>query len=313
MTRPSTSELVALLLTQRLVDTAAPPLKASEFWSIVESVADLGALLGRGPDEVSKTAHVDASTGARIVALLDAATSFAFALDDAQQSGLRVMSGLSEDFPGVLKERLGRAAPPVLYALGDVGLLGRPALGVVGSRAVSDAGANACREAAAAAVAAGFGVVSGGAKGVDRLAMNAALEAGGQLVGVLADSLLRTAREAEVRRAVSDGMVCLCSPYKPTAGFTVANAMGRNKLIYALSVATLVVECEEGSGGSWAGAVEALRARTAPVLAWTGDGASPGNLALVQRGACAVDQIERLFPLPSVDASSTPGQLALGL
>jgi predicted Rossmann fold nucleotide-binding protein DprA/Smf involved in DNA uptake len=286
---------------------------ASEFWSVVESVADLGALLGLGPDEVCKTANVDAPTGARIVALLDAATSFAFALDDAQQSGLRVMSGLAEDFPAVLRERLGRAAPPVLYAVGDVGLLGRPALGVVGSRAVSDAGAKACGEAATAAVAAGLGVVSGGAKGVDRIAMNAALDAGGQVVGVLAESLLRTAREPELRRTVSDGAVCFCSPYKPTAGFTVANAMGRNKLIYALSTATLVVECQEGSGGSWAGAVEALTSRTVPVLAWTGDGASPGNHALVRRGAHAVDRIERLFPLPSFDESSAPGQLALGL
>jgi len=313
MTRPSDSELAALLLTQRLVAAAALPLKASEFWALVESVDDLGALLGRGPDEVSKAAHVDASTGARIAALLDAATGFAFALDDAQQRGLQVVSGLSKDFPAVLKERLGRAAPPVLYALGDVKLLGRPALGIVGSRAVSDAGAQACRQAVAAVVAAGFGVVSGGAKGVDRLAMNAAIKAGGQAVGVLADSLSRSAREPEVRRAVTDGLVCLCSPYKPTAEFTVANAMGRNKLIYALSTATLVVECQEGTGGSWAGAVEALRARTAPVLTWTGEGASPGNFALVRRGAHAVDQIERLFPLPTSEELSTVGQLALGL
>jgi predicted Rossmann fold nucleotide-binding protein DprA/Smf involved in DNA uptake len=313
MTRPSDSELVALLLTQRLVDASAPPLKASEFWALVESVDDLGGLLGCGPEEVSKAARVDASTGARIVALLDAATGFAFALDDAQQRGLRVMSGVSADFPALLTERLGRAAPPVLYAFGDVSLLGRPALGVVGSRAVSDAGALAGREAAAAIVAAGFGVVSGGAKGVDRLAMNAAVDAGGHVVGVLADSLVRAAREPEMRRAVTDGTVCLCSPYKPTAGFTVASAMGRNKIIYALSTATLVVECEEGSGGSWAGAVEALRARTTPVLAWTGEGASPGNLALVRRGAHAVDRLERLFPLPSVEGLPTADQLALGL
>jgi len=53
--------------------------------------------------------------------------------------------------------------------------------------------------------------------------------------------------------------------------------MGRNKLIYAMSTATLVVECEEGSGGTWAGAVEALRGRTAPVIAWTGVGAVRGT------------------------------------
>ena len=179
-----------------------------------------------------------------------------------------------------MKERLGRATPPLLYVFGEARLLVHNALAIVrvaGSerRRLADP-----REAALAAVKEGFGVISGGAKGVDRLAMNAALDAGGQVVGVLADSLLQAARASEVRRAMSDGQLCVCSPYKPTAGFSIANAMGRNKLIYAMSTATLVVECEEGSGGTWAGAVEALRGHTAPIVAWTGVGASSGNRAL---------------------------------
>jgi len=258
-------------------------------------------------------AQVDESMAQRIGTLLTAATSFAFALDDAHQSGLQLLSGLSEHFPFVMKERLGRATPPLLYVFGDVGLLGHSALGIVGSRAVSEGGSQIAREAALAAVKAGLGVISGGAKGVDRLAMNAAVDAGGQVVGVLAESLLRTARDPEVRRAVNDSQLCLCSPYKPTAGFSVANAMGRNKLIYAMSTATLVVECEEGSGGTWAGAVEALRRRTAPIIAWTGVGASSGNRALVSRGAHQLDVVEDLFPLPSHEVALAPAQLRLSL
>ena len=102
MTRPADSELVALLLTQRLVEAEASPLKAAEFWSVVECVPDLGALLGLRPDEIGETAQVDESTAQRIGALLAAATAFAFALDDAQQSGLRLLSGLSEHFPAVM-------------------------------------------------------------------------------------------------------------------------------------------------------------------------------------------------------------------
>lgn len=313
MSHFSDTELVALLMTQRLVDAGAPPLKGAEFWSLVDSVADLGAFLGAGPEEVGQMANIDQSTATRIVTLLGAATSFAFALDDAQQGGLTVLSALSRYFPARLRERLGRAAPPLLYALGDIDLLAGDRLGIVGSRAVSESGADVAREAAVIAVKSGFGVTSGGAKGVDLLAMNAALDAGGAVVGVLAGSLLRTARGPEVRRAISDGLVCLCSPYKPSAGFTVANAMGRNKLIYAMSNATLVVECDQGSGGTWAGAVEALRARKVPVIAWTGADASPGNLALIRRGAHPLEQVDRLFPLPDLDTppSSTQGVLDL--
>lgn len=313
MTRLADPDLVALLLTQRLVETEASPLKAAEFWAVVECVPDLGALLGLRPDEISEIAQVDESMAQRIGTLLAAATSFAFALDDAQQSGLQLLGGLCEQFPVVMKERLGRATPPLLYVLGDAGLLGHSALGIVGSRSVSERGSQIAREAALAAVKAGLGVISGGAKGVDRLAMNAAVDAGGQVVGVLADSLLRTARDSEVRRAVNDGQLCLCCPYKPTAGFSVANAMGRNKLIYAMSTATLVVECEEGSGGTWAGAVEALRCRTAPIIAWTGVGATSGNRALVSRGAHQLDLVEDLFPLPSYEVALAPAQLRLSL
>jgi predicted Rossmann fold nucleotide-binding protein DprA/Smf involved in DNA uptake len=109
----------------------------------------------------------------------------------------------------------------------------------------------------------------------------------------------------------------LITPYKPTAGFTVANAMGRNKLIYALSEATLVVACDTDKGGTWSGAVEALRQDISPVLVWTGAGAGAGNRALIERGALPVDDIDGLFPLPRrvADPRQPPPshQLALGL
>ena len=118
-------------------------------------------------------------------------------------------------------------------------------------------------------------------------------------MGVVADSLVRTLRESETRRAITDGMLCLCTPYKPTAGFTVANAMGRNKIIYGLSRATLVVAADHERGGTWAGAVEALRHDIAPVVVWTGDGGGPGNAELVKLGASPLDEMDALYPLPA--------------
>src|SRR5206468_8761201 len=101
------------------------------------------------------------------------------------------------------------------------------------SRNVDEDAKAVAEDAARAAATAGWGVVSGAAKGVDRFAMTAALESGAPVVGVLADSLVRQVRDPEVRRAITDGQLCLCTPYKPSAGFSVATAMGRNKLNYA--------------------------------------------------------------------------------
>ncbi len=183
---------------------------------------------------------------------------------------------------------------------------------------MSEEGAKAARRAAAEAAAHGYGVVTGAAKGVDRLAMLAVLAAGGRAVGVLADSLTKATRDPDVRRAVADGCLCLCTPYNPTAGFTVANAMGRNKVIYALSQATVVVAADLDKGGTWAGAVEALRRRNAPVLVWTGEGAGEGNPRLVERGAVGIERISQLFPLPPVGgllgpSEGAPRQLGLDI
>jgi predicted Rossmann fold nucleotide-binding protein DprA/Smf involved in DNA uptake len=314
MASRSDTSLTALLLTQRLVDTSAAPLKASEYWALLDHVSDPAVLLGLDATEIAHTAGVKKESADRLAELLDAASAFAFRLDETEQSGIRLISSVDDEYPRALMDRLGRSAPPMLYVVGDPALLKTDLLGIVGSREVDESGADVAREAAAMGVAHGCGVVSGGAKGVDRLAMASALEADGSAVGVLAESLLRLTRDIDVRRAVGDRRLCLCSPYKPTAGFTVANAMGRNKIIYALSKATLVVAADAEKGGTWAGALEALRQRTAPVIAWTGAGSREGNHLLSKRGAVSLEAVSDLFPLPDLGpmpSSEQPHQLAL--
>jgi predicted Rossmann fold nucleotide-binding protein DprA/Smf involved in DNA uptake len=94
---------------------------------------------------------------------------------------------------------------------------------------------------------------------------------------------------------VLDGRAVLCAPFKPTAGFSTGNAMGRNKIVYALSSIALVVSCDEGSGGTWAGATEALTTRFTGVAVWMGDGAGPGNAALVRHGAAPANDSAELM------------------
>jgi DNA processing protein len=156
-------------------------------------------------------------------------------------------------------------------------------------------------------------LVSGGAKGVDQLAMNAAAEAGGTVVGVLAEGLDRRLRQPDVRRGIARDEVCLLSPYKPSAGFSVANAMARNKVIYALARVTLVVAADAEQGGTWEGAVEALRRGFGAVSVWTGDGAGPGNGLLAERGARTVDSLERLFEEQPAQPTDPSVQLRLGV
>ncbi|CAN5133105.1 hypothetical protein BH18ACT4_BH18ACT4_00680 [soil metagenome] len=310
--------LAALLLTQRLEPVGADPLTDGDYWAVVEAEPALEVLLDCHPGAIAERTGVDDQQAARIRALLDGATAVAFKLEQAEQAGMSVVTSVDGDYPDSLR-RLGRGAPPLLYAYGELSLLRAPNLGVVGCNDFDAAGAEVAKAAARAAVAHGHGVVSGAAaQGVEQLAVHAALEAGGTAVGVLAGSLQRAVREAGLRRLIGDGRLCLCSPFAPDAGLSSELAMGRNELIYALSAATLVVASDHDTGGTWAGAVEALRQRTTPVLVWTGDGAGPGNEVLVERGGRAVTDVDALFPLPALSAppaagEPTAGQLSLQL
>jgi predicted Rossmann fold nucleotide-binding protein DprA/Smf involved in DNA uptake len=115
--------------------------------------------------------------------------------------------------------------------------------------------------------------------------MAGALENGGEVIGVMADSLSKAALAKTNRDALLDGRLVLVSAYDPSAGFNVGNAMQRNKAIYAFADAGLVVTSDLKKGGTWTGAIEQLeRMHLAPVFICNGEESGPGNAALIERG-----------------------------
>jgi predicted Rossmann fold nucleotide-binding protein DprA/Smf involved in DNA uptake len=156
-------------------------------------------------------------------------------------------------------------------------------------------------------------LVSGGAKGIDQAAMRGALDAGGQVSGVLADSLEKTTLNREHRNLLLDGQLVLISPYDPSAGFNVGNAMQRNKLIYALADASLVVSSDINKGGTWAGATEQLdKFKFAPVYVRATGEPNAALDALQRKGAIPwpnpqdTDAFEGVFDVAPA-ASTQPG------
>lgn len=205
-----------------------------------------------------------------------------------QARAIWVVSRADADYPRRLKVRLREDAPAVLYGCGDVSLLETGGLAVVGSRHVNDALIEYTLSVGRFAAEANRTLISGGAKGIDQAAMRGALDAGGHVCGVLADSLEKTTMNREHRNLLLDGQLTLISPYDPAAGFSVGNAMQRNKLIYALSDASLVVSSDVEKGGTWTGAIEQLdRLRFVPVYVRTTGEPSAGLDALRKAGALA--------------------------
>ncbi|MDZ7926455.1 MAG: DNA-processing protein DprA [Agrobacterium sp.] len=158
-------------------------------------------------------------------------------------------------------------------------------MAVVGSRDADDEDLAYTGRLGAEAAAQGYSLVSGGARGVDQSAMLGALESQGTAVGVLADSLLRSATSAKYRKHIMSGDLALISPFNPEAGFNVGHAMSRNRYIYCLADAAVVISSTRDKGGTWNGAIEDIRAGWVPLWVKPSSDRNSGNRELAQRGA----------------------------
>jgi len=199
--------------------------------------------------------------------------------------------------------------PDVLFAQGDVDLLGEVSVAVVGTRRCSAAGAVVAGGLGADLTAAGVHVVSGLALGIDGAAHRGVLAAGGRPIGVVGCGLDHVYPRSH-RRLWSD---------VANAGVLVSEAAlgcpperwrfpARNRLIAALSLAVVVVE-SRARGGSMSTVAAALeRDRTVlavpgPVLAEQSAGT---NQLLSEGAAVARDAVDVLVAIGSAVAPSGP-------
>lgn len=225
----------------------------------------------------------------RFLRLLDRGGSLSFEISRYENMGISLLTRADGAYPKKLKKKLKNACPPLFYTAGDLHLSDGPAIGYVGSRSAGDGDIDFVRRTVEKTSARGCGVVSGGAKGCDSVAEEAALQNGGFAIAYLSDSMLRKLRKADTLRAVQAGKLLLLSVVKPDAGFNTGVAMMRNRYIYAQSEATIVVKADYNKGGTWNGAMENLSHRWALPLCWD-HRAYPGNRALLEKGAIPVNE-----------------------
>lgn len=282
-----------LLLTAPLIvgkgSDSPRPLTLSEYNKLARCLSEAhrqpADLLGPESAEVL-TAGQPSFDLQRIMRLLERGFLLSQAIDRWQARALWVVSRADAGYPQRLKSRLGAKAPPVLYGCGNGELLEHGGLAVVGSRHTSQESLEYAESIGRLAAAANCAIISGAAKGVDESAMRGALQEQGGAVGVLTGDLESGAINPEYRELLMPGQLALISPYDPKARFSVGNAMQRNKLIYALADAGLVVDTDDGKGGTWHGAVEQLdKLRLVPIYARAEGQLGAGLKGLLRKGA----------------------------
>lgn len=282
------TKAICLLCSVFGKDRSVKPLSPKEYSSLFLWLKRMGMrpsdlLQKDNIDEASMGSNIDKQ---RLESLISRGVKLGLAIEEWQRNGIWIVSQSDNDYPNRYKNHLKEKAPPLLFGVGNRALLRGGGLGIVGSRNVDQAGADFTRQVAELCADNHMPVVSGGARGVDQISMNVALEAGGNTIGILANNLLKKSVERNARHAIAEGHLLLLSPYHPNAHFTVGAAMGRNKLIYAMSDYCLVVSAEHNKGGTWAGAKEELKRKNPlPVFVRIGNEVPQGNIKLQELGA----------------------------
>jgi predicted Rossmann fold nucleotide-binding protein DprA/Smf involved in DNA uptake len=278
-------------------------------WLQEQSLRPRDLLNDVGRDRLSSLNLKDVSREV-VESLLERGTALAVLVERWISHGLWVISRGDPEYPNRYKSYLQHASPPVLFGVGEVSALQCGGLAIVGSRDASDKELEFARRVGTKCASREIPVISGAAKGIDSESMQAAVDQGGRAIGVLAEGLGRASVAPRYHDAILDGHLTLISPYEPDSRWFAYTAMDRNKLVYGLAGAALVVSSGDEKGGTWAGAIEALRHKRVPVYVRTNNNNEdlpPGNRKLIQAGARpfseeSMDDISLMFQQSPVTA-----------
>ena len=220
----------------------------------------------------------------------------------AKRYGVKIVTPADDSYPARLRGVPG--APLALYVKGDVAVLSKPMVAIVGTRRATPYGHAVAHRLAADLVSAGWCVVSGLALGIDAAGHRGALDAKGMTAGVIGSGLDRfyPERNRDLAREIvtKGGAVASQFPFGRPADETTFPI--RNHVVAALAQGVVAVECPERSGTLITTGIAADLGR--PVMAVPGpvdSHMSAGCLALIRNGATLVrnadDIIEALSPL----------------
>lgn len=284
-----------LLLTSHLGNPRRPVLTTAQFRTLADrvrhsdrpreerelTVSDLKAL-GYGKD-----------MAARILQLLsEEALLNRYVLRGCQLDCVPV-TRISEQYPLILRQRLGLDSPGTFWAKGDISLLDLPAVSLVGSRELRADNFAFAEAVGAHAARQGLTLVSGNARGADRAAQEACLRAGGKVISIVADELWK--------HPLRENVLYL-SEEDYDSPFTKPRALSRNRCIHALGRMVFVAQSGLEKGGTWDGTARNLRFGWSPVACFR-DG-SEASRELEQMGAYLIDleDLENFDNLPEPTA-----------
>ena len=279
-----------LLLTSHLGNPLRRPLTVAQFRVLTERMQ----AVSRNPEdrdlnpEDLKALGYGLEMAERIVELLSEEELLDHYLQRAKKLGCLPVTRISEDYPLVVRKRLGLDSPGCLWARGEVGLLKEPTISLVGSRELREENWRFAAEVGRQVALQGYVLVSGKARGADRAAQDSCLAHGGKVISVVADELWKQPLRENVLYLSEDDY---------EEAFSAHRALSRNRVIHALGLKTFVAQSGLKIGGTWDGTVKNLRFGWSPVFCY--DDGSEATKILCQMGATTVgiDDLSSIYDL----------------
>ncbi len=216
--------------------------------------------------------------------------SNAFLAESFFSQGFEIIPITSPEYSKILKTNLKAAhAPAVLYVKGNKKILEEKSIAIVGSRDASETALKFTDNIAKLASKEFKVVVSGFAKGVDKQALDSAINYKGQSVIVLPQGIMTfSSGFKNYYKQIIDGDVLVLSTFFPKAPWKAELAMARNPIIYGLADEIYVAESAE-KGGTWSGVVDGLRKSRKIYVRKPEPNEKNANNILIQKGAIPVD------------------------
>ncbi|KAG1648738.1 hypothetical protein GQR58_029609 [Nymphon striatum] len=305
----------ALLLGSALGAPADAPLGPRAFWKLHELSGGLPGLLGMAAADIQALTGIPQEQAERIARLLDRTTAMAIELERYETGGLSVVTGLDPDYPQQVGAQLGTSTPPVFFTAGEMALWQAGGVAIMGEGDPNDQDSTGVRAELARAAATEVGsrfcpVFSGGGTRLDRLIMNAATDAGGSVIAIVAGAMDHMLTSSKARGLIAEGRLLIVSAMTPPTPVSEPAALGRAKCLYASADATLIVACDAGAGEVWTGANEALEQGWGQVVVWQGPGEGAGNAGLLENPeAFEVTSMEEIAEFADIAAVGAPMDL----
>ncbi len=214
----------------------------------------------------------------------------AFLAESFFSQGFELIPIVSPQFSKTLKGNLKAAhSPAVLYVKGNKKILDEKSIAIVGSRDASEVSLKFTDNIAKLASKEYKVVVSGFAKGVDKQALDSAINYKGQSIIVLPQGIMTFGSGfKKYYSQIINGDVLVLSTFFPKAPWRAELAMARNPIIYGLADEIYVAESAE-KGGTWSGVVDGLRKQRKIFVRQPEPTEKNANLILIQKGAVPVD------------------------